>query len=280
MKTCPKCGKKLHLYNWKQECPSCNVNMVYYKSNERLLEETEKTEIEHAKSQPKIDRAKAAFYGSPLAIIRIVVSLLPIGGLFLPLCKLKGVDGIKSVNVIGVYNYFSKADLGAVLDNTLLAVSLVTLLLSAVMILVCLGFTVMSLSKHGKIRNLLLNSFMLLSAIASAVCFSLNSPNISEMLPDYTAAKVSVGIFVYIGLMLVILIYNLVLDKVGLKVKHTACYIGGLTSEEYFSLTQQGVSDIEIRKKMVEALTKIQDEILAKEAEAKAKKEAERAAWK
>ena len=37
MATCPNCGKKLRLYQWRPECPACGVNMVYFKSNERLL---------------------------------------------------------------------------------------------------------------------------------------------------------------------------------------------------------------------------------------------------
>ena len=69
MATCPKCGKKLRLYHWRPECPACGVNMIYYASNERLLAETEKTEIEHAKFQPKVDRAKAAFFGSPWVFV-------------------------------------------------------------------------------------------------------------------------------------------------------------------------------------------------------------------
>ena len=74
--------------------------------------------------------------------------------------------------------------------------------------------------------------------------------------------------------------YNLYLAKRGLPVKKTVCYIGGLPSDEYFACVEQGMSDLEIRKKMVEALTKMQEEALAKAAEAEAKAQAEKENWK
>ena len=76
------------------------------------------------------------------------------------------------------------------------------------------------------------------------------------------------------------MIYNLYLNKKGLKIKHTVCYIGGLKSEDYFAMKEQGVSDFEIRKKMVEALTAMQEEVRAKAAEEEAKKQAELASRK
>lgn len=285
MKHCPKCGAKLHLKDWRPECPKCGVNMVYYKSNEILLEESEKTEIEHAKFQPKVDRAKAAFFGSTPAIIRIVLSLLPIAGLFLPICNLVNLEGNcatqKSINIIGAYNYISQRynPLGNVftslLKGDMLAISIVTLMISLIMILVCLICLVMSLGKHGKIRNLILNSFMLLNACVSAVCFGVMTKHIAAPFEvgseSFTSCSLGAGIFVYIGLILVLLIYNLVLAKVGLKINYTPCLIGGLPSEEYFEYVEQGMSQLEIRKKMVEVLTKMQEEVRAKEAEAQQK---------
>ena len=63
MAKCPKCGRKLRLTQWRPECPACGVNMVYYDANERLIREAETAEVQHAKSQPGVDRAKAAFFG-------------------------------------------------------------------------------------------------------------------------------------------------------------------------------------------------------------------------
>ncbi len=262
MATCPNCGRKLHLYNWKPDCPDCGVNMVYFKSNERLLAETEAAEIAHAKSQPSIDRAKSSFLGSPVAISRSVVSVLPLPALFLPLFKT--AEG--RVNAIGLYKIIGGLDFGKAFGGDGFALGILLLLVSAVMILVCMGCTVMSLARHGRLRNLILDLFMLLCAVGAAVCIGLSG------------CTLSAGFFVYIGLILAITVYNQVLGAKGLPVLNkTVCLIGGLPSDEYFAMVEQGVSDLEIRKKMVAALTKMQDEVREKAAEAEQKALEERA---
>ena len=282
MATCPKCGKKLHLYNWRPECPACGANMVYYESNERLLAESEKTEIEHAKFQPKVDRAKAAFFGSPWAIARIVLTVLPLPGLLLPLCSMINQEFVQSVNAVNIYQYLSDTGFGAVfsgaMQGDLLSLSLVLLLISAAMFLVCLICSVMSLGRYGKIRNLILNLFQTGCGVGAAVCFA--SARYRSSVPGFTPGRLQWGAFVYIGLLAALLVYNLYLAKRGLPVKKTVCYIGGLPSDEYFALVEQGVSELEIRKKMVEALTKMQEEVRAKAAEAEAKAREEKASWK
>lgn len=282
MATCPKCGKKLRLYHWRPECPACGVNMIYFASNERLLAESEKTEIEHAKFQPKVDRAKAAFFGSPWAIARIVLTVLPWACLMLPLGRLVNQEYVLSFNAVNVYQYLSGQGFGAVfsaaLKGELLPLSVALLLVSAAMVLVCLICSVMSLGKHGKARNLILNLIQTGSAVGAAVCFSL--ADIRAALPDYSSGDLRWGGFVYIGLLAALLVYNLYLAKRGLPVKKTVCYIGGLPSDEYFQYVEQGMSELEIRKKMVEALTKMQDEVRAKAAEAEEKARAEKAEWK
>ena len=35
--TCPKCGGKLRLIDWRPNCPHCGVNMIYYGLEDRLL---------------------------------------------------------------------------------------------------------------------------------------------------------------------------------------------------------------------------------------------------
>lgn len=259
MAKCPKCGKKLHIYNWKPECPDCHVNMVYYKSNEKLLADSEAAEIEHAKSQPSIDRAKAAFFGSAKAIIRIVLSLIPIGAMFLPLWKTVNESGASvSVNVLGVYNIISKLTFGGVINNLTkgdtVSIAIVGLLLSAVLILVGVIVLFMSLGKHGVLRNRIINFLKLAGALSALAVLN--------------QAQIGVGLIIYIVLILALIVYNEYLTKTGLPIKHTQCLIGGLPSEEYFSLVEQGVGELEIKKKMVDALTKMQQEVRNKEKQA------------
>lgn len=283
MANCPKCGRKLHWYDWKPECPDCHVNMVYYKSNERLLAESEKSEIEHAKSQPGIDRAKAAFFGSPYAIARIVLSLIAIAPLFLPLWFFYDAKGVKNtVNVMGVYKFISEETFGGIFNKAFggdaSAIAIVCLLVSAVMILVGVICLFMSLGKHGRLRNHIINGIKLLGAVAGAGfgLFSFYDGN-TLFGKGVERAGIGIGLILYIVLIAALIVYNEVLHrKKLLKVKNTVCLIGGIPSDEYFKMVEDGVSELEIRKKMVENLTKMQNEIRAqqKKAEEEALKKA------
>ena len=263
MANCPHCGYHLRLTDWKPDCPKCGVNLNYYKANERLLDESEKAEAEHAKFQPKVDRAKAAYAGSWKAILRIVLTLLPVGALFLPLVM---ADGAK--NVIDIYKYVSGADLGALLGAGAAGVSVAGLALSAVMILVCLILIVMSLGKHGKGRTIALYGVMFGAAAVSLAAFfpaakAMAFPGVE------TALSAGVGAYLYVALQAVSFCWNLYVVLTGIPVKYTPCLIGGLPSEEYFGYIEKGVSKEEIRRKMLVALAELQvDAEAAGEAEA------------
>jgi len=284
MAHCPNCGKKLHIYNWKQNCPHCGINLVYFNSNEKLLEESEKTEIAHARFQPGVDRAKASTIGSLPAIMRIVLSVLPLASLMLPLVRLNGPEGSKAINVINVYNLINDTGFGTVFGkafsgNTVF-LSVVMLLVSAVLILVAGLFLMKSLGKHGRKINLIFDSVKLALAVGSIICFSVS--DIPSCLPDYnyTSGSLHIGCFVYAGLFLALLIYSQILAVKGLKIKHSLCLIGGIPSDEYFKMVDEGVSELEIKKEMVRRLTVMQEAVRAEAAEAAAKAEAERAARK
>ena len=57
--------------------------------------------------------------------------------------------------------------------------------------------------------------------------------------------------------------------------KYTECLIGGLPSEEYFALIEDGQSNEQIRRKMLVSLSKMQEE--ARLAQKKAEREAQEA---
>ena len=260
MSCCPSCGRKLHIYDWRSECPGCGTNLNYYNSNTILLDEAEKAEKEHALFQPKVDRLKAAYAGSVLCIIRIILTLLPVGALFLPLIKTESGN----LSVLPVYELINSKGIGNIITGTFsskLNLSATFLLLSAVLIIVSLILISMSLGKHGKIRVMLTYGIIELFSIISLV--SLITCKKSEMIEiDGIKSTVSpgVGAFLYVILLAVLFIYNVFLIKKGIKVKYTPCLIGGLPSEEYFRLIDQGASKDEIQRKMLIALTELEAE--------------------
>ena len=274
MAVCPHCGRKLRLADWRPECPGCGVNLIYYDSNRRLLDESEKAEKEHALFQPRIDRAKAAYAGSKLAILRIVLTLLPAAALFLRLAE--STNGDKHFSIVGVIGWMGEAGVGAVLgkapgDPVCLAASL--LMVSVAMILVNLVLILTSLGKHAKLRVLITHGFQLLCAVGAAVCAAASPEKFNELfVSPMVKARLGAGAYLYLALLLILLLYNIFLLKKGIPVKYTQCLIGGLPSEEYFRYVEEGMSRSDIQRKMLKALAEMeeaQERELEEEEEAK-----------
>lgn len=269
MAKCPKCGRKLTLFDWRPNCPGCGVNLVYYGMEERLLSEADAAEAEHAKLQKKIDRLKASFVGSKLTIIRIILSVIPIAALMLPLCSVTYSGPFieqttTSVNAITIYNLVSTLDFDALftmIGSDLLGTSfigyagaLVCLLLSLVLVIVSLVMLTLACSPKGNPRNITLNSITIILAAASAVLFTVFSNGITAVFPEFISGKLGVGIFVYIALLAALLILNIVIAKKGVNVKYKQCYVGGIPAEEYFELVANGTDVDTIHEMMAKAL--------------------------
>ena len=256
MSTCPHCGRKLHLLDWKPECPGCGVNLNYYDANQRLLDEAEKAEREHALFQPRIDRAKAAYAGSKWAIARIPLTLLPAGALFLKLLQTEG--GNKHLSIIGVAERFN-----AVLGNALkdpMALAAALLLVSAAMILVNLILITTSLGRHGKTRVLITHGFQILCAAGAMICAAAaGAKGAPQVFVDPSPASLGIGAYLYLALLLVLFAYNVFLIKKGIPVKYTKCLIGGIPSEDYFRYMEAGMSKSELQRKMLLALADLRE---------------------
>ena len=284
MANCPKCGRKLTLFDWRPNCPECGVNLVYYGLEEKLLDEADAAEAEHAKLQKKIDRLKAAFIGSKLTIIRIVLSLLPIAALLIPLCEVTfkapfmAAEKTTAVNLIALIDVFSNLDFDALFamigSATLKATfigyagALVALALSLVFVIVSLIALMGACSKGGNARNITLNSIAIVLAVTSIFFFNSFAANGAAVFAGYLSGKIGAGIFVYIGMLCLLLGINVLLTIKGTPVKYKQCLVGGLPADQYFELVEKGTPKEEIRALMNKAL----DEIEAKkEAEEDAK---------
>ncbi|MBQ3150067.1 MAG: hypothetical protein IJB86_02345 [Clostridia bacterium] len=282
--TCPKCGGKLKITDWKPDCPHCGVNMVYYGMEERLLLDADKAEAEHARMQPRVDRLKASFIGSKLAIARIVFSFIPILGVLLPLAKFSfnapfAAADVANVNAISIYTLISEhldfdallSMLGSEVFGTtfiFFAASLVCLLLSVVGILAHLILLTLACSPKGKARNMTLGIINILLPVISCVLFYLFSQNIMALFPSVvTASSIGWGIFVYIGLLVVSLVVDMLTFKQGIDVKYKPCFVGNIPAEEYFKLVDDGVPLEKIRAVMAERTAEKEAEEAAAEAE-------------
>lgn len=291
MATCPKCGHKLKLTDWKPECPECGVNIVYYGMEERLLDDADSAEAEHARFQQKLDRLKASFIGSKLTIARIVLSLLPIGALFIPLAKISYCgpfleDKVVNVDALKIYDFVSNLNFDALFELIgsdivgkgflLFFLSIVFTLLSVVLIIVSLVCLVGACGPKATPRNLTLNGLMFVFGLVGIILFSISAGQLSAVFPAFYSASLGAGAFVYLAAVLALLGINLIIAQKGIDVKYKPCYVGGIEYHEYTEMVENGVPIEEIREKMGVALEEkaIADEIAA--AEKAAAKEAKK----
>ena len=285
MANCPKCGRKLTLFDWKPNCPGCGVNLVYYGMEERLMDEADKAEAEHARLQKRIDRLKASFVGSKLAIVRIILSILPIAALMLPLASISYTGPFieattKSINAIEIYNIVSSLDFDAlftmigsgVVGSSFIgyAGALVGILLSLVFVILSLVLLTLACSPKGCPRNIIMNSLAIVAAVVSIVMFNQFANGITAVFPDFvTSASIGFGIFVYIGTLVILLGVNIYLTINKINVKYKQCYVGGIPAEEYFELVEKGTDKETLHKMMAEALSGKAAESAAAEEEKK-----------
>lgn len=272
MANCPKCGEHLKMTDWKQHCPHCNCNIVIYDIQERLMQDADKAEVQHFYFQKKIDRMKASFVGSKLAVVRIFTSLIPAVAIVIPWLKgsfnepfvpFEGdlglfslMDLLNSINVDNILSLFNTADGKA--PVILLGVSLLLFMLSVVILLVRFGCLTMACSKRGKLRCYSFDiTLVALCVIASALLMCV---------PDnpYFSIDFIVAPFVYFALLLVNFGVDIAIFKQGIEVKHAPCFVGGIPIEEYFKMVEDGIPQTEIRNEMYRRLKEMQ---LQKEAE-------------
>ncbi len=234
---CPKCNYKLKITDWRPECPKCGVNVMYYGIEDRLREEADRAEYQHAKSQPKYDRLKFSLIGHPLAIVRIVLGLLPIVATLLPMGTVNYVlpylEKNASVNLISIVTFIIDNGFDVDLILKLLgsefvgtgmiywAVSLVSLVLMVVLTLVGFFLLTLSAAKKGIVRNITIPSIGIVLATVSFVCYNLMINNLTETLPGIFTGSVNpaayiVAVFVFVAMIVV----NVVYKKKNIQVKY------------------------------------------------------------
>lgn len=241
------------------------------------MQEADIAEVQYYHFQKKIDRLKASFVGSKLAIVRIFTSLLPVGAIFLPLVNADVVEPMKpfsgSVSMLTLVNNIDAFTSDAI--PTLLAgdsrtsalfmiVSLILFLVSLIAMLLHFILLTLACSPKGKLRNMILNVLIIVSTLGSVGAFAL--------MPSFDVVKGSLGVgaYLYVALQILNVVFDIIVLKKGIEVHHKQCYCGGIPIEEYFEMKEKGMTTEEIRAIQYERLQAIQDEKVAKLAEKEA----------
>ena len=264
MANCPKCNAHLKMTDWRQHCPHCGANIVVYDLQERLMQQADISEVQYYHFQKKIDRLKASFIGSKLAVARIITSVLPIGPIFLPLMNgkinepLAPLEG--NVSIIKLYNMMGEIDgealraLRTTAEGKWLSIAVILFLASLLLTLVHFFLLTLACSPKGKIRNILIDVLILITSFGSVAALFL--------MPDgaMISAGPAFGAFLYLFAQIINVAVDIATLRQGIEVNHKQCYVGGIPIEEYFELVERGMPREEIRQEQYARLLAIQQE--------------------
>lgn len=278
---CPKCGKKFGLLSIKPTCPNCGVNLLYYKIEERLEVDAINAEIEHAKTQKRIDRVKNATVGSKLSIVRLVLCLVAIGMFFLPLANMTinlpfftEPDKI-TFNALEIYNKVSVLDFDALFGlmgsatlgtiYTCLLVSALTIVVAALCAILSLVLSILSSSPKGFIRNLCLSGIGIVATIASIVCYSISASKAAEVPLFMTGGSVGIGAYCVILAFVLLIAINVIIKKKGEPVKYKQCYIDTVPYEVFVEKFGDKKYDLAAVEEIKDEFNKLKEEYEKKE---------------
>lgn len=82
---CPKCGKKISTFYMKENCPHCNVNLLYYNLEENLKADALQAQKEVDAINRFLNILKTSSISSPVMIFRLVLFFTPLAAMCLPM---------------------------------------------------------------------------------------------------------------------------------------------------------------------------------------------------
>lgn len=228
MAKCPKCNRKLHIWNIKAECPDCGVNIANYDWENRLEQDAIEAEKAFAKLRETLKKFKYSFVGTKLRIARIPISVLPLFSFLLPLGTLSVAipffEDEFTLNAITIVMNILNFDIGGIFkapgsevigDAALMfMLSLLLVILSALSLLVSLVFLLLNFKKFNSLGLCLTNFVASMMMFASAFCFnSFSGMMAASTLADAVSCAPSWGVFVSGALFLASSITNFFVSR-------------------------------------------------------------------
>ena len=223
---CPKCNKEIGRFELAPNCKHCGVNIFYAQQEALLTEDAKKCELEYATLHILTAKLKNSFVGGKIQIMRIVAMVLAIGAIFVPFASLEAsfltFTAKISFGAFGIYQGFTDGTFMAVLNSasyfpqlaaaTALLLGLIVLIfLSGLGVFVTLILSFINVQKTAKKAQALSFIGIVLSAVAMAVSFSLNS-----IVADITFVQARAGVgsvACFVVLVLIFVLNKLVVSK-------------------------------------------------------------------
>ncbi len=279
MAKCPKCGRKLRLFDISQYCPECGVNMRFYNFEENFYREAKEVELSQAKFHVKMRRVKTALVGSKLIIARLALCLLPIITFLIPAGNFTVILPFKtteiSVGLIGVINLVMGSDLGylfSVGNSALIGAefSAITkaLVSYAVVLIFALGVLISTLLCFVSIKKMqkTICSFAAAgigAAIAAQVLMYVTVSQLENAI--FTTGSAGFGLYITLVGFLVVFAVNRKIDKDGIKVEYDEGMEERVAIYEKVKAGEINIDDLPQPIIETEETRKIEEEILKEE---------------
>ena len=228
---CPNCGRKLKWYEVRAECKGCGANIPNFNWEARLEADADAAETAFARLHYRLDNFKSGTVGSPLRIVRLVVTLLPLVGLVVPLLNatlsFPFYESTQSISFLTfVLDYLTKYDLGSVfalMSGEILGGLFTSLVLAAIFALLAVAAGVINFFAVllGAINlnwliNVILNVISLVSWGLSALFLQQFTTAAGETTIGLFSGTVSPWYLLGLGLFLLDLVIDIVAG-VGLR---------------------------------------------------------------
>lgn len=210
--------------------------MTFVNFEERFYEDAKNTELGFAKVRVKTARVKGAFFGSKLAIARLVLCVLPVASLLLPIANvtfhfpmfnedfsigLLGVINIISNNALSLILEISQSDLFKASFSGYIF-SLAALLVCALFALLCVLMTILcfiSVKKCAKAVSVF-SALGIISSIATAILSKLFINDAVNEMAGIVSGKMGFGVYLTVICFIAVMIANLILSKKGVDISY------------------------------------------------------------
>ncbi len=230
MAKCPKCDRKLSIFDISQFCPGCGINMRFYNFEENFIREAKLAELSGAGLKVKLRNLKYAFSGSVLVKARLIVMLLPLLSLLIPSgninISLPFVSSNAHFGILGIVNIFTGGSLNYILEMcsssivgaefTALRNALFSFLAVAVLSLFCFIFSVfgfISIKNMQKITTVTAG-LGIISSVASIAIISVFKSVSAESI--ILSGSSGFGLIVTVLMFAAVFVVNLLLWKKGI----------------------------------------------------------------
>ncbi len=230
MAKCPKCEKKLSLFDVSQFCPSCGVNMRFFNFEETFIREAKMAELSQAGLKVKLRNLRYSFSGSKYITAKLVVMLLPVLTLLIPSGSFSisalfktfdadfGILGIVNIVTGGALNYIlemASSEISGAAFTALIA-ALVCYILVALCAVFCLLFSLLgfiSIKHMQKITTVISGAGIVMSVLSMIMIFMFASKTEGDII---ISGKGGFGLILTIIMFAAVFYVNLMLWKKGI----------------------------------------------------------------